>query len=264
MNIKSKTILALTLFATFTTALFAASKKPFIVKKGGRKEYYDTITADSRGVLMLKKGKITKKIKPGAYNYAHILMPSDIKKSVGLLKSKKYSEAAAQFQKLYAKYKFLGWGAFCAYAGAQALDAAGKKPAAISSLTLVSKMPVDPSEQRYYFRGQKLLATLYVDTSNFDKALRILQKLSKSNDNSTVAFSNNMIGDLFAKQGKNKDAKLMYMRTALLFDQKNKKERPEALVKIIKMLKKEKNNKALEFEKILKVDYPGSHYIQEI
>jgi len=263
MNIRLKTVLALTLFATFTSSIFAASK-PFIVKKGGKKEYYDNITADSRGVLMLKKGSITKKIKPGTYDYAHIPMPSDLRKAVGVLKSKKFSDAASQFEKLYPKYKLLGWGAFCAYAGAQALDASGKKTAAISSLNLITKMPADPAEHGYYFRGQKLLATLYADTSNFDKAQRLLKTLSKSNDSSTVAFSNNLNGDILSKQGKNKDAKLMYMRTALLFDQKNKKERPEALFKIIKILKKEKNNKSLEFEKILKTDYPGSHYIQEI
>jgi predicted negative regulator of RcsB-dependent stress response len=262
MNFRLKTILALTLFATFTSLLFAA--KPFIVKKGGKKEYYDHITADARGVLMLKKGSITKKIKPGTYLYAHIPMPSDLKKAVAALKAKKYSEAAAKLEKLFPKYKLLGWGSLCAYGRAQALEATNQKTAAISALTLLTKTPVDPAERNYYFRAKKLLAKLYADTSSFDKALKILKQLSTSNDSSIVAFANNLNGDILLKQGKNKDAKLMYMRTALLFDQRNKKERPEALVKIIKMLKKEKNNKALEFEKILKADYPGSHYTKEI
>ena len=263
MYFSVKTILAVTLFTALTCSTFAAPK-PFIVKKDGKKESYDIISGDARGVLMLKKGSVTKKINPGAYLYAYTPMPTEIKKATAAFKAKKYSDASAMFAKCYPKYKFVGWDVYCTYVGAKSLNALGKKSAAISMLTKITKVPVNPSSRKYYMPSLKLLATLYVETSNVPKAEKVLKILLTSNDNSTVAFAYNQYGDLLMKQGKVKDAKLMYFSTALLFDAKNKKERPEALVKIIKLLRSEKNNKALEFEKKLRADYPGSHYLKDL
>ena len=258
-----KPVFVIILSALFTCNVFAASKA-FIVKKNGKKEYYDQITSNDRGVLMLKKGKITQKINPGSYEYAYVPMPIEIKKATSAYKSKKYTEAAAMLEKCYSKYKFVGWDTYCSYVGAKSLQTAGKKSAAISMLTKITKVPVNPNSRKYYRPARKLLATLYFETSKFDQAKRILEDMANSNDDATVMFANNLLGDILAKQGNSKDAKLEYMKTALLFDHKNKKERPEAFVKIIKMLRAEKNNKALEFEKKLRADYPGSKYLQDL
>ena len=261
LNFKSVSVIILS--AVFTCNIFAASKA-FIMKKSGKKEYYDQITSDDRGVLKLRKGKITQKLNPGSYIYAYVSMPVGIKKATSAYKSKKYSDAAGLFEKCYSKYKFLGWDVYCCYVGAKALQAAGKNSDAISMLTKITKVPVNPNSRKYYMPAKKLLATLYFEASSFDKAKRILESMAESNDDSAVMFANNLLGDIFAKQGKPKDAKLEYMKTALLFDHRNKKERPEAFVKIIKMLRAEKNNKALEFEKKLRADYPGSKYLQDL
>ncbi len=267
MDFSFKTILAVTLFTAMTCSVFSAPAKCFIVKKGGKKEYYDKIIGDGIGVLQLKKGKVTHKIKPGAYIYAYTSMPLDIKKATAAFKAKKYSESAAMLEKCYPKYKFVGWDVYCLYLGAKALYAGGNKNGAISTLSKITKKPVNPSSLRYYMPSQKLLATLYVETDNSSKAEKILKILLASNDNAIVAFGYNQYGDLLLKKGGSsnvKDAKLMYLSTALLFDAKNKKERPEALLKIIKLLKSEKNNKALEFEKKLRADYPGSLYLKDL
>ena len=258
-----KPVLVIILSAVFTCSVFA-SPKSFIVKRNGKKEYYDKITSDSRGVLELKKGKITRKVNPGKYVYAHIPMPPAVRKATSAYKTKKYSDAADIFGKCYPQYKFLGWGVYCSYVGAKSLQALGKKDAAISMLTKITRPPVNPNSRKYYLPSRKLLAKLYVETSKLDKAKRILKSMANSNDDATVMFANNLLGDILVKQGQTKDAKLEYMKTALLFDRKNKKERPEAFVKIIKMLRAEKNNKALEFEKKLRADYPGSKYLQDL
>ncbi len=263
MNFSFKTILVLSLFTSLTCTVFAASK-PYIVKKGGSKAYYDHISADKRGVLILKKGSVTKKINPGAYIYAQVPMPAEIKKATSVFKAKKYSDAAAIFEKCYSKYKFVGWDVYCAYVGGKSFSGAGNKDAAIALLTKITKRPVNPSSRRYYMPLRKLLVTKYVETANASKAEKILKTLLDSDDDATVAFAYNQYGDLLMKQGKIKDAKLMYLSTALLFDAKNKKERPEALLKIIKLLRSEKNNKALEFEKKLRTDYPGTHYLKDL
>jgi len=263
MNTSMRILLFTILFAIIgNTDLIAA--KPFVITKQNKKQVYDQISCNSRGVLTLKKGQITMKMNPRDYKYARVPMPKSIKKAAIALKDKKYSEAAAMFGKLYPQYKYVGWDVFCALAGAQAFEANGKKTEAIKRLTLLKKIPTDPANVAYYMRAQKLLAALYVDTSDYSKALAVLNILAQSKNDNIAAFSNNLEGDILLKQGKTKDAKLMYMKTALLFDKTNRQERPEALLKIIEMLKKEKNNKALEFEKMLKTDYPGSKYIKSL
>jgi len=265
MNIWIKSITGLFLFSVFCISLHA--QKGYVIDKKNKKIVSSSITSDAKGVLTIATGsggRIKTKMNPGQYKYARIDMTKDLKKAAGDLRSKKYAAAATALRKLYSKYRFVGWDVFCAFASAQAFNAEGKDGEAIDMLEKLGDLPVDPSKMKYYMRGMKLLAELYAKTGNTSKTMSTLDILSQSNDNSIAAFSNNLKGDLLLKQGKKKDAKLMYMRTALLFGKNNKVERPEALFKTIQMLRSEKNNKALEFEKMLKNDYPSSKYIQDL
>ena len=98
-----------------------------------------------------------------------------------------------------------------------------------------------------------------------DKALEVLRKLAASPDDSAAAFANVTRGDILLKQGKSsKDALIMYLRTALVFTKSNKKERPLALFKVVKLLRKENNNKSTIFEKMLREDYPNSPYLKDL
>ena len=261
---RNKVIIATVFFAILSGSLIEAATPPFVMKKGNRKAVYDKITADSRGVLLVQKGKIKTKINPKDYIYAHIPMPSDVKSAFTELKKKNYVSAADKLKNMYSKYKYLGWGDFCIYMAGQGYDIAGKKSDAIDVLERLMEPPADPQSLAHYYGAKKILAKLYVETGKYDKAKRVIRELSGANNDEIAAACNNLLGDILLKEGKTKDAKLMYMRTALLYDSKNRKERPEALVKIIKILKSEKNNKALEFKKILETDYPGSKYLQSL
>lgn len=254
MNLWIKSMTSLVLFSALCISIHA--QKGYVIDKNGKKMVYDSITSDAKGVLTVKKGRVGRKMNPRDYKFARVDMPSDVRKAYDELKNKNYAKAASLFKKLFPSYKYLGWDIFCIYAGAQAYDAQKADRDTISLLENLGDFPIDPAKITYYERGMKLLAKLYAESGNETKTTNILKILAKSSDDSIAPFCNNLRGDLLMKQGKSKDAKLMYMRTALLYDKTNKKERPDALKKIIDILKKEKNNKALEFEKMLNKDYP--------
>jgi len=264
MNTVMKIILSTVFLAAVLVAAPVVAQKGSYIKTKTRTITAQKITADSQGVLTYKKGQISQKIKPSAYLYARIPMPKKIRDASSKYKAKKYSEASSQFSKCYNEYKYLGWDVFCIYYDAMALDKLGKKSEAIVKIKLLEKIPLDRKKVKMYFEAKKNLATLYISMDQFNDASTILTQLGMSNNDSIAAFANNANGDILAKQGKKKDALLMYLRTVLLFPKTNKKERPAALVKTAKILKADKNNKYLDFEKILKTDYPGSKYISEL
>jgi predicted negative regulator of RcsB-dependent stress response len=183
-----------------------------------------------------------------------------VRKAAKALRSKKYDEAVKIFKKAYREYKLLGWGAFCVYGMSQAYNDSGKKDEAISAVLKLKGKPKDPDSVKYYIKAKRLLASLYVQATKYDDAKKVLKELAACNDDSVAAFSNNLLGDILLKEGKRKDATLRYLRTVLLFSKKNTKERPEALIKVIKILKEDKNNKYKDFVKILKKDYPSSKF----
>jgi len=210
------------------------------------------------GTLTYKSGSLTQRIKSKEYIYARIPMPKEIKSALRKLKSRKYSDAVRELDSAYNKYRFLGWDIFCIYYAGAALEKDGKIDRAITKLKMLNTYPKDPEKIRDYDKAKKLLATLYITKSDFDEAEKILAAIGQADDPEIFAFVNNSRGDILAKKGKNKDAVIMYMRTVMFSTKENnKKERPEAIAKVVKLLKEEKNNRYLDFEKILKAEYPG-------
>ena len=247
-------IISLCLLACFASG---AKEKPFIQTKK-KKIIVDSIVSDANGTLTYKRASLTQKIKPKKYIYARIPMPKEIVRASRKLKAKKYANAVSEFNKAYKKYQFLGWDVFCLYYEAYALKKLGKIKKAITKLKILNVAPIDKKKNANYCRAKKLLATIYLDASKIDEAEKVLTSIRDTDDPAIFLFVNNSRGDIFTKKGKNKDAVLMYLRTIMLSTKdNNKKERPEALVKIIKILKTEKNNRFRDFEKILKSDYPG-------
>jgi predicted negative regulator of RcsB-dependent stress response len=234
-----------------------SADKPFIQTKN-KKIVADKVTSDSRGVLSYTASGFSQKIKPGAYLYARIPKPKAVSKAFSRLKSRKYADAAKAFEKAYKDYRYVGWDVYCIYYGAYALEKAGKKAEAIARLNLLKKQPKDKTKINKYMEAKKLLAELYITDSKFPEAQKVLKELGAAPGEDIPAFANVKQGDILLKQGKRKDALLMYLRTVLLFDKSNKKERPEALKKTVEILKGDRNNKYLVFEKILKTDYPGA------
>ena len=233
-----------------------AVEKPFIVTKSNKKVVADKIAADSRGVLTYTASGFSRKMKPGEYKYARISKPKAVSKAYKKLKAKKYADAAKAFEKAYKNYRYLGWNTYCAYYGAAALNKAGKKTAAIARINLLDKPPADRLSVADYLKAKKLLAELYIETNKLDDAEKTLKELGTAKSDSIAAFANVKQGDILLKKGKRKDALLMYLRTVLLFNKSNKRERPEALKKTVEILKGDRDNKYLVFEKMLKTDYP--------
>lgn len=248
-----KVFVVMALIASSTLMVDAAS---FIQTKS-KKITADKITSDSKGNLTYKSSGFSQKVKPNKYLYARIPMPKSIAKAYKSLKSKKYDAALKAFNTAYAKYRYLGWNVYCIYYSGIALDRLKKTDAAIAKLNELKSMPLDSEKMERYLEAKKLLATLYIEKGDFPKAQNVLKELGNAKNSEIAAFSNVKQGDILLKQGKKKDALLMYLRTVLLFTKSNTKERPEAFRNTIEILKKEKNNKYLIFEKMAKSDYPN-------
>jgi len=260
-----KSIIALFLVASMVAgSLFA--QKPFVVSKSGKKKTYDRIVPGKNGVLIAKRGSLSLKIKPSEYKSAWVPLNQapPVAKMSKAYQTKQYAEVASLFKQAYPKYAKLGWGAYSVLLAAKALNNINKKSAAISTLELLDKMPESESEKKLYFKAKRLLTNLYLETDKLDKAGNSMKDLGRSQDDSVVAYANNARGDIYAKQGKTRDAVLEYAKTVLLFDKKNKVERPQALFKIVKIFRSEKNNQAKKFEKILREDYPNSKYLKSL
>lgn len=262
MSRSLKMLAAISVIVGYATITLAANS--LVVSNSGKKTFFSKITQDSSGNLIVKSGNVSRKIKYGTYKYARVPLPSLVRKAAKALRYKKYDTAVSLFKKAYGEYRFLGWDAFCVYGSAQADMEMGKKKQAIDGLLRLKGAPSDPEKMPFYIKAKRLLAQLYVDEAQFDKAKVVLKELGACNDDAVAAFSNNLLAEILMKQGKRKDATLMYLRTALLFSKKNTKERPEALANVVKILKEDKNNKYKIFEKKLKEDYPSSKYIKNL
>jgi predicted negative regulator of RcsB-dependent stress response len=231
--------------------------RPFIQTKT-KKILAERITSDTKGRLTYKVKTLQMKLKPEEYIYARVPMPREITSALRKLQSKQYTDAANGLKQAYDKYRFLGWDVFCLYYIGAAYEKAGKIDMAVKELEKIKEFPKDPSKKKDYYSAKKLLATLYIKKSEYEKAEKTLSAIGEADYSDIFAFVNNSRGDIFKKQGKKKDAMLMYLRTVMLCTKENnKKERPEALVKVIEILKEDNNNRHLDFEKILKADYPG-------
>jgi len=242
-------------FILFTGICITAKEKPFIQTKTKR-IIADSITATKNGTLTYKASGFSQKIKPKDYLYARIPMPQEIKSASKKIKTKQYKKAVSEFNNAYQKYKFLGWDIFTLFYAAYALEKLGKTELAIEKLQAITQKPKDKKKLSNYFTAKKMEASLCIDSSDFDKAEKILTLIGEAEDPAIFSFVNNARGDILSKQNKGREAVLMYLRTIMLCTKDNKKERPEALKKVIKILKDEQNNRALDFEKILKTDYP--------
>jgi len=252
----SKYILSILVFSL--TLISYAKEAPFIQQKT-KKIIAERVTSDTKGVLTYKVRslKMQRKLKPSEYVYARIPAPTEVVSAMRKLKAKKYRDASTALKKCHEKYRFLGWDIYCLYYAGVSLDKSGKKELAIKELEKIKEFPADPRKKKNFYNAMKLLATLYIDVKEYEKAEKTLSSIGEADDAAIFAFVNNSRGDMLLKKGLPKDAVLMYLRTVMLCTKdNNKKERPEALAKVIKILKEENNNRHLDFEKMLKADYP--------
>lgn len=235
---------------------YPQQQKPFI-QTAQQRIVADKISASSRGELTYTAAGFSQRLGPEGYIYARVPRPDLVATGMSQIRSKNFAQAVETYNRLYNEYRFLGWDAEAVFWAAFALEKLGKNKEAIDKLNLLTEPPKDPERISRYLEVKKLLAELYITEKNLDDAQKVLRELGAAKSDSIAAFSNNKQGDILLIQGKRRDALLMYLRTALLFDKSNTRERPEAFGKIVKIFKEDKNNKYLDFEKRFAEDYPG-------
>ncbi len=265
MSLKKRVLVLISLSAFFCGSSILFSQEIVVTKKDGSPIKGVFVKAENNGDLWLKQGPVQTRIKTNEYSYARLTQkPKDIDAAQKILASKNYDAAAAEFKKLYASYRFVGYDVACILGESTALAASGKKPEAITRLKLLDKYELaDQSKESDFYEARKLLASLYIDESKFDEAMEILSELGQSNDDNIATFGFNSRGNILLKQNKKKDAILMFMRTALLFPVENK-ERPRALMLVANTLKEMQDNRGGIFADMLKSEYPGNALIGEL
>ncbi len=251
--------------AAICGAYLVSGQEITIHKKEGAAAKGIFVKADPNGDLWIKVGQVQQKVKAVDYSYARLKdKPKDVDAAEKVLASKNFAKAAADFAALYEKYRFVGYDVLCIWGESSALAAQGKKPEAIARLKALDKYElVDDEKATEFFDSRKLLANLYIDESKFDDALAILGELGQANDDDMATFGFNSRGSILLKQGKKKDAVLMFLRTVLLFPVENK-ERPKALVLVANTLKEMQDNRGGIFAEMLKSEYPGNPLIAEL
>jgi len=239
--------------ALFLMGSIGLSAADMIIKTKSKVIKADSITANSEGVLTFKAGGATQQIKPGKYIYARIPKPKAVANADKKMKSGQYGAAIQAYDKAYGKYKYLGWDVYCKLKKAVALAKMKKNKDAIKILKRIKK-PVDPAKNREFNKIREILTDLNIKEGNLSEAQSAMRSIGHTSNPKVLAKNNNKQAEILLKNGKRKDALLMYLRTVLLIDKKIR-ERKTALKKVISMLKEDKNNKYLEFENIMKKDY---------
>lgn len=237
----------------------SVSKKDGTVVRGA------FVKTDPNGDIWIKQGQVQRKLKAVDYSYARLKdKPKDISDAEKLLASKDFAKAAASFATLFEKYRFVGYDVLCIYGEANALASQGKKAEAIARLKALDGYELlDDEKAPEFYDAKKLLATLFIDEAKYDDAMKVLSELGQSNNDDIAAFGFNSRGNIFYKQGKKKDAVLMYLRTALLFPTENE-ERPSALLQVANILKEMQDNRGAIFAEMLKTEYPGNQLITQL
>jgi tetratricopeptide (TPR) repeat protein len=254
------------LIAVFSIALVNGAENAFIVKKDKHVITASWIKSSSSGELTYKSGKFQSKIKKKDYLYAWIPKPDEIKEADKLYKDKKYQDALKAYQENEKAYKFLGWIPYCVYMQGRSLSMLDKKPEAIAKLNELKDYKLENKLKNdvYLMHAYRLLAELYTEKAEYSKAEEALAKITQSSNEDMAAVALNMRGDIFNRQGKKKDAILMYLQTVLLFPVANK-ERPKALVMAANLLKETGDTqRSTLFADMLKKEYKGSQYIKEL
>ncbi len=235
-----------------------ANEQVVVVKKDNSQAKGILLDVDGAGTLTIQDGQFKTKLKSSEYAYARIAQePADYSNAEKLLKSGKFAEAEKLYSQVAAsKYKFLGYELPALYGKATCLEKLGKDDDAIKILTSVTKSePVDKQLDLHFYNSKRLLSDIYIKQNKFDLAYPVLTELGNTNSDNLAAYSFNARAEILTKQGKKKDAVLMYMRTALLFDPKIS-ERGDSLVNIVKLLKEMNDTRAIKFEEMLKKEHP--------
>ncbi|HOK04691.1 MAG TPA: hypothetical protein PLN24_05515 [Victivallales bacterium] len=253
------------IISLFLSSIILLAEEITVTKKDGGTVRANFVKVDPNGDIWIKQGAVQQKIKSVDYSYARLKdKPAEIDSAEKALAAKDFAKAATAFADAYQKYKFVGFDVLCIYGEASALAGQGKKVEAINRLkTLDGYELLDEEKTVEYYDAKKLLATLLIDESKFDDALKVLAQLGQANDDDIAAFGFNSRGDILLKQNNKKDAVLMFLRTALLFPKENK-ERPYALLQIANTLKEMKDNRGSTFAEMLKTDYPGNPLIAQL
>jgi len=258
--------LALTLLVSFIGLQASFAESAIIMPKKGALIKTTKIEADASGTLTFMKGRAKMTMKKKDYNYARL--PASMTKvpTIDSNAASKGPEWAATYYEKYAGvYKYLGWDIYCKDKAAQSYIQLGQLDKALALVEpLLTVKVINPKRARHLDSALGTLASIYVKSGASAKATALVPKLVGSSDNEVAASALITQGDVYLKEGKLKDALLSYLQPALLFEKTNKS-RAEALYKAVVAMKKMNDiGRSKQFTEMLKADYPGSKFIDQL
>lgn len=259
-------------FKTFFFSMYAAAAwiTPLSITVAGEPHYTirlnsgdslkcDKLTADSEGNLTFVRHGEPCLMAKRFYECVVADKPEAVVAAEKLLAEKKYPEAAQQFDFLAERYGFCGWDGWCRLQQAEALRADGRRKEAIAVLAVLTAKPAAGPEYRNAAveSARLLLARLYAEAGEREKAVAELSKVVVSADDGMAVAGYNLLGEMLVQDGRTSEAVLCFMRPVINFDRATPN-REYALRRLSKLLADMDDSRSKVFEAMLKREYPST------
>ncbi len=226
---------------------FAAAAQTYVVDRNGNRMEGDDIVASAQGDLTIKVGAGTRELKRGQYQYVVTPRPTEVATLERLLAEKRYDNIIANADKVFEKFRFLGWGGRIAAIDATARLAKNDAAGALRVLQQASQPDIAARFADEVTRG-RISALIALQRAN--EAAPLLQQLKSSKDDRVAAFAFLSEGQMLEQQGNKREAMLSYLKTVLLFRDGAgvDPEKAQAKARVVALLKEAGDPRAKQFE----------------
>lgn len=226
-----------------------AQGKVYVISEEGRRIYGSKLTANANGDLELtmRDGRAKQKFRKGNYKGAYIPIPQEVRKLQAAFSQGAFDHIDKNAEDAVKRYGYLGWGDMIMIIRAKvALDRGNPQEA----LEFLKRGRQYNLMHAALWRGT--VAETYVDLEQYDKAEKWLDGLLKRVDDiGQAAALFNLKGEMRAKQGREKEAVLEYLKVVLLLDKQEAGTKyKQARDNVVKLLKEMNDSRYKEFEQM--------------
>ena len=208
-------------------------------------------------------GKVKNRIARGRFRYAEVPKPASVTAADQKFREQQWNTAAALYRKAGTDYKLLGWNAYCVRMEAEARVRSGEKDKAVQLLqNLHDEREINPDQSLERAKADNLLADLRIDRKEFAEAEKLLNRQLHLEDPALVFSAYFKKAVILQRQGKRKQAAILFYQTALLFPSSSR--RAEALFNTWSILTELKAPDAAKIAAMLKREYPNSPYAKQV
>jgi len=230
----------------------------YVVLKNKQKIYGSALEANEKGdiTLTLSGGRGQRKFRKTEIRRAYVPKPKLIKEADRLLKSREFDAALSRIDDAYSKFRHLGWGGRIGYVRGKCYLARNQPKEAEKSLRDGLRYRNDKLTE---IRLSKEMVTLLLKDNRVPDAKKIVDQLRvKDAKSKSAILIYNMRGEVLAANGQKKEAILSYMKIILLFPKAEWSGTPrkEAYRQVVSLLRELNDNRAVEFEKEMRSEYP--------